>query len=81
MKLPNANLYGPKITAIIFCSEKQVNGTQFLKYKFVDNTPRGLMMFERFAARFPGAEYINYYDRNTRAFIERHTINHKPPQP
>ncbi len=59
------------LTAIIYCSEKQVNGMQFLKYRNIGKDERRKGQFLSFAAKFPGAEYVNFYDRETKAFIER----------
>lgn len=69
-KLPNQQAYGKKITAIIYCREKQVNGKQFLKYTYVDNSYNGLDRFIKFAAKFPGAQHINFYSRDY-SFIEQ----------
>jgi len=71
-KLPDKNLYSEKLAAIIYCREKQVNGKNFLKYNYVDNTPRGLQTFINFARNFPGATHINFYCKNSYLFIEQH---------
>lgn len=70
--LPNRESYGDKVRAIIYCNVPQVNGNQFLKYNYVDNTPRGLQTFINWARRFPGAEHINFYCKQTGQFIEQH---------
>ncbi len=73
-KLPDSETYGDKVRAIIYCNVPQVNGNQFLKYNYVTNSKRGLNSFANFAAKFPGAEYINFYSKQTGEFIERYTF-------
>lgn len=57
-----------KIIAIAITPDKQA-----LKYRLY-NTPRAINSFERFIAT-KNAEYVNYYDKDTRAFIRRAMIN------
>ena len=58
--------------AIIYCSIPQpVTGNQFLKYRNISDTDAAKGRFLKFAAKFAGAEYVNFYDKHTRAFIER----------
>jgi len=71
-KLPNKTAHGEKIIAIIYCTEKQVNGLQFLKYSHVDNSEMGLKTFINFAKKFPGAKHVNFYNRKTTMFIEQY---------
>lgn len=59
------------MTAIIFCTVQQVNGSTVLKYRNIKDTEKDLQKFKLFAAKFPGADYINWYDKKTRAFIKR----------
>ena len=54
-------------TAIIYTKEKQVNGNQFLKYRNINNQEK----FLKFAAKFPGATYVNWYDKATKSYIKR----------
>ena len=56
-----------KIIAIAFTADKTA-----LKYR-LQNTPRSISSFERFILT-KGAEYVNYYDKETRAFIRRARI-------
>jgi len=72
--LPNKTQYGAKITGIIYCNQAQVNGKNFLKYTYVDNSFTGLDKFIKFARKFPGAQHINFYCKNTGAFIEQQKI-------
>jgi hypothetical protein len=60
-----------KYRAIIYCSKVQVNGKQFLKYNSVDKEEKALGKFLAFAAKFPGAEYVNLYDKETSQFSQR----------
>lgn len=57
--------------AIIYCSVPQINGAQFLKYRKIKNATDPKGKFLAFAAKFPGAEYVNLYDRETKKFYER----------
>lgn len=70
--LPDAATYGEKVTAIVYCDQDQVNGKRFLKYKHVDNTPRGIRTFLNFAKQFPGARHVNFYSKANYQFIEQH---------
>lgn len=54
-------------TAIIFCRQKQINGNFFLKYRNISDKDR----FIRFAKKFPGAAYINWYSKEKRDFLGR----------
>lgn len=57
-----------KFTAIIYCSEPQpVTGLQFLKYRNITDKGKFLL----FAAKFPAAQYVNFYHKQTRLFNER----------
>jgi hypothetical protein len=60
-----------QLTAIVYCSVPQVNGNNFLKYRNISDTDKAKGKFLLFAAKFPGAEYVNWYDKKTKAFIER----------
>ena len=60
-----------KLTAIIYCDRPQVSGKQFLKYRTVDGSSKGLSKFLAFAAKFPGAQYVNLYDKRTGEFRAR----------
>lgn len=71
-KLPNKELYGATVSAIVFCDTKQVNGKQALKYRHVTNTFNGIDSFIKFANRFPGVHHINFYNRKDKTFIEQH---------
>jgi hypothetical protein len=57
-----------KIIAIGITPEKTA-----YKYR-LQNTPRSISSFEKFIAK-KGVEYVNYYDKETRAFIRRARIN------
>ena len=59
------------LTAIIYCNQPQVNGNQFLKYRKISDTTAGISKFLLFAAKFPGAQYVNFYYRDTKKFKER----------
>jgi len=56
-----------KIIAIAITADKKA-----FKYRLA-NTPRSVNSFERFI-QTKGAEYVNYYDKETRAFIRRARI-------
>lgn len=62
------------MTAIIFCTVPQVNGSQFLKYRNIKDTDADMKKFILFANKFPGAAYINLYDKRTRLFIRRENL-------
>lgn len=72
------------LTAIIFTAIPQpVSGNKFLKYRGIKNTPWHKEKFLRFAEKFPGAMYVNWYDKQTKAYIERTWIvqpNQKAPK-
>lgn len=53
--------------AIIVCDPQPVTGNRFLRYKKINNKDR----FLKFAAKFPGVKYINFYDNLTKSFVER----------
>ena len=57
-----------KIIAIGITPEKTA-----YKYR-LQNTPRSISSFEKFITK-KGVEYVNYYDKETRAFIRRARIN------
>jgi hypothetical protein len=57
-----------KIIAIGITPEKKA-----YKYR-LSNTPRSISSFEKFA-RTLNIEYVNYYEKETRAFIRRARIN------
>ena len=59
------------LTAIVYCNQKQVNGQQFLKYRNIQDNQNGIGTFMNFAAKFPGAEYVNFYYKKNRKFKER----------
>lgn len=60
-------------TAIVYTTEKQpVTDNEFLKYRNIKNSEQALQKFYAFAAKFPGAWYVNLYDKHTRAFVKRH---------
>jgi len=59
------------LTAIVYCSEKQVNGEQFLKYRNISDTDTAISTFLLFAAKFPSAEYVNFYRKKDRTFKQR----------
>lgn len=55
-------------TAIIYTSIPQVGtNKQFLKYRSINNIEK----FKKFAIMFPGAQYVNLYDKKTKQFIRR----------
>lgn len=57
------------LTAIIYTKIQQVNGSQFLKYR---NIPEAKMSnFLKFAAKFPGASHVNFYNRENKEFVKR----------
>jgi len=61
-----------QITAIIYCAIPQpVTGLQFLKYRNIQNNDAAIAKFLLFAAKFSGAQYVNFYGKKSRAFIER----------
>lgn len=62
------------ICAIIFCEKKQVNGKQFLKYHLNDFEEKTISKFLNFAARFPGARHVNFYD-GSKNFIKQIRVN------
>lgn len=62
------------LTAIIYTGQPQVNGNQFLKYRKIKNTDQHRARFLKFAAGFPGAKYVNWYNRKTRQYIGRDYI-------
>jgi hypothetical protein len=57
-----------KIIGIAFLPDKTA-----LKYNLI-NKPRSINSFERFLAK-KGAMYVNYYNKENRAFIRRAIIN------
>lgn len=59
------------LTAIIYCNQQQPNGNHFLKYRNISNTDTAKSKFLLFARKFVGAEYVNWYDKYSREFIER----------
>lgn len=64
-----------KMTAIIFCDPKKAFGKCALKYHNIPDQPAPLLRFENFARKFPGAMYINYYCKSTRAYLRRKYLN------
>jgi len=61
-----------KVTAIIICEPPDpVSGNTALKYSFIDCTPRGINTFLIFAAKFPTAQYINFYGKKSRNYLDR----------
>ena len=56
-------------TAIIYCTQDQVNGKRFLKYRNIKDDQHSLDKFKRFARKFPGAWYVNWYDKITKTYI------------
>jgi hypothetical protein len=64
----NIFIMSKKIIAIGITPEKKA-----YKYR-LQNTPRSISSFEKFARRL-NIEYINYYDKDTRAFIRRANIS------
>lgn len=63
------------LTAIVHTSEPQINGKQFLKYRNITDSPAARNRFLKFAARFPGAKYVNWYDRHSREYLGRDYFN------
>lgn len=63
------------LTAIVHTSEPQINGKQFLKYRNISDTETARRKFIKFAAGFPGAQYVNWYDRFTKQYLGRDYIN------
>jgi hypothetical protein len=60
------------LTAIIYTNIPQpVTGNQFLKFRNITDSDTAVGKFMTFAAKFPGAEYVNFYYKNTKAFKER----------
>lgn len=62
------------LTAIIYCQVPQVNGSQFLKYRNIKDTEAHRRRFVQFAAKFPGAKYVNWYNKKPRQYIGREYI-------
>jgi hypothetical protein len=61
-----------QLTAIIYCSIPQpVTGNQFLKFRNISNNNISKSKFLDFAAKFNGAEYVNFYGKQSKKFIER----------
>lgn len=58
---------------IIYCSEKEGRAqTHFLKYHSIKNTDRHKGEFLAFAKKkFASAQYVNFYDKVTKQFVER----------
>jgi len=67
-KRPKSDNY---LNAIIYCSEPQVNGNQFLKYRAIKNDATKISAFMAFAKGFPSAQYVNFYYELSRKFKER----------
>jgi len=57
----------------------QKEGKIFLKYRNIKDDDFHKWKFARFAMQFPGAWYINFYDRITRAYKERMYLTEKRP--
>lgn len=52
------------INAIVYCNEPQpVTGNRFLKFKKIPDNQYRIGKFLAFAAKFPGAEYVNFYHK------------------
>jgi hypothetical protein len=61
-----------QLTAIIYCEVPQpVTGNQFLKYRNIENNNDAKSSFLLYASKFVGAQYVNFYDKKTRRFVER----------
>lgn len=58
-------------TAIVYTIIPQVNGSNFLKYRNINDKDK----FMRFAAKFPGAQHVNFYEKETRSFDEQRKFN------
>lgn len=58
-------------TAIIYCTNPQPNGNFFLKFRNISDQDK----FCKFAKKFNGAAYINFYDKETRNYINRIYLN------
>jgi hypothetical protein len=58
-------------TAIIYTEKPQINGKQFLKYHNIKSDDNSLEKFFRFALKFPTAKHINFYDPQTKQFVEQ----------
>jgi len=72
--LQTKNMENNLLTAIIFCSEKQVNGNQFLKYHISAKEEK---KFLAFAIKFPGAWYVNFYWKHNKQFYKREYLREK----
>lgn len=59
------------LTAIIYTREPQINGRQFLKYRNIPTWEPKKSEFLAFAAKFPTAEHVNFYEKDTKKFVER----------
>lgn len=57
--------------AIIITAPQPVTGKTALKYHNIPNKPAHLDKFFRFALKFPGVHHINFYDAETRKFVEQ----------
>lgn len=61
-----------KVVGIIICDPADpISGNTALKYSTVDNSHKGLDRFLIFAARFPTAQYINFYGKKSRTYLGR----------
>lgn len=61
-----------KVVAIIICDPADpLSGNKALKYSYIDCTTKGISKFLDFAVKFPTAQYINFYGRKSRAYIDR----------
>lgn len=61
-----------KVAAIIICDPPDpLTGRTALKYSHIDCTPRGLNTFLNFAVKFPTAQYINFYGKKSRNYLDR----------
>jgi hypothetical protein len=58
-------------TAIIYCNQTQTNGNFFLKFRNISCQDK----FCKFAKKFNGAAYINFYDKETRTYLNRVYLN------
>lgn len=60
------------LNAIIFCDPPdQVSGNTALKYRKIGNNQKSITSFLEFARKFPSAQYVNFYYRESRMFKER----------
>ncbi len=60
------------LNAIIYTETPQpVTGKRFLKYHGIADVEHKIAAFCQFAAKFPGALYVNFYHKDNKAFKER----------